>query len=70
MPQSGQQNLLHLLRQVAFADNAETYQAKLDALVSSDVYGNYDPQVQKYLKTKWLQCTTVSVYYTVVRSIL
>ena len=54
-----QGELLHLLREIAFANTVTQYQANLDSLMASSVYKDH-PRVQRYLKTKWLGCTTVS----------
>ena len=53
------EQLLHLLREVAFASTQQQYQAALDALLASNAFKDH-PRVQRYLTTKWLGCTTVS----------
>ena len=53
------EQLLHLLREVAFASTQQHYQVALDALLSSNAFKDH-PRVQRYLTTKWLGCTTVS----------
>lgn len=58
-----QGELLHLLREVAFAGSETQYRQSLDYLLASSVYKGH-PRVQRYLKTKWLGCTTVSYAFT------
>lgn len=35
---SEQKSLLHLLRELAYADTKEEYKAKMDSLTTSDIY--------------------------------
>ena len=59
---SKQKSLLHLLRELTYADTKEEYKAKMDILTTS--YNIYEKSstVQRYLSTTWLGCTPVSIF--------
>ena len=61
MSKEDQADLLHLLREVAYADSNDIFQKKLDDLLLSKVYKSNN-SVQNYLQRMWLGCTTVSIY--------
>lgn len=56
-----QKSLLHLLRELAYADTKEEYKAKMDSLTTSDIYEK-SSTVQRQLSTTWLGCTPVSIF--------
>lgn len=52
-------DLLCLLRELAFADDKNVYQKRLNLLYKSQIYKQND-HVRKYLEQNWLGCTQVS----------
>ena len=58
---SEQKSLLHISRELAYADTKEEYKAKMDSLTTSDIYEK-SSTVQRYLSTTCLGCTPVSIF--------
>ena len=54
-----QEDLLHLLRGIAYASTHSEYKKHFDSLLKSKIYMAH-PRVRRYLQLKWLGCTTVS----------
>ena len=59
MAKEEQEQLLHLLREVAFSSDQTQYEKSLLNVKNSTVYKNHE-KVRRYLQNKWFGCIEVS----------
>ena len=60
LKENEQSELLGLLRELAFSEDKNVYQSRLNALYKCKIY-EQNNHVQRYLQQNWLGCIAVSI---------